>query len=99
MKLRPANGAFWRGPIVARFGREGKPDRIRKSRIFNYLGHVLGDWWDCIRHIRHISPTSNGPTVVLVERGGAMIATRPEKTSRPSSEFGRKRAPLASFRR
>src|SRR5438105_3452517 len=28
-----------------------------------------------------------------------MIATRPEKASRPSSEFRRKRAPLASFRR
>jgi hypothetical protein len=37
MKLRPANGAFWRGRIVARFGDEGKPDRVRKSRIFNNL--------------------------------------------------------------
>ena len=29
---------FGAGGIVARFGSEGKPDRVRKSRIFNYLG-------------------------------------------------------------
>ena len=40
MKLRPANGAFWRNLILARFGSEGKPDRDRKSRVFNYLGNV-----------------------------------------------------------
>jgi hypothetical protein len=53
MKLRPANGAFWRGYIVARFGGEGKPDRGRKSRTFNHLGYKLGGWSGGIRHIRH----------------------------------------------
>src|SRR2546426_10215511 len=38
------------------FGGEGKPDRVRKSRIFNYLGYILSDRRRRMRRIRHHFP-------------------------------------------
>src|SRR6202048_4528099 len=77
--------AVYRGRIIARFGREGKPDRAWKSRIFNNLGCTF---WTGAPAIS-VSPVPAGPLarrfrepraiVVLVDRGGAMIATRPDK--------------------
>src|ERR1700737_1103850 len=71
--------------IVARFDCEGKPDDAWKSRIFNNLGctRVAGSARipgsrraESIIGARHRQPRA---IVVLVERGGAMIATRPDK--------------------
>src|SRR5712664_2112565 len=71
--------------IVARFSCEGKPDNAWKSRIFNNLActRLAGPAFICgicraepIIAELHGEP---GVIVVLVERGGAMIATRPDK--------------------
>ncbi len=96
-KLGLANGAFWherampvllpncRQRIVARFGREGKPDHAWKSRIFNNLACARVAGPACILAPCRTEPgvgACHAPPraiVVLVERGGAMIATRPDK--------------------
>src|SRR6185312_1766866 len=85
------------------FGGEGKPDHVRKSRVFNYLGQILGGWPRSISHIRHNSPVSRvrHRPVILGERGGAMIATRPEKAFPPyRAKFRREPVPARQrFRR
>src|ERR1700681_4447491 len=84
-KMGPSRGLLpvYRGRIIARFGREGKPDRAWKSRIFNNLGCTF---WTGAPAFRIPAPAGllarrfRGPRaiVVLVDRGGAMIATRPD---------------------
>src|ERR1700716_720816 len=95
-KMGPSRGLLpvYRGRIIARFGHEGKPDRAWKSRIFNNLG---GTFWSGAPAISRF-PVPAGPLarrfrepraiVVLVDRGGAMIATRPTKAFPPrTGEF------------
>src|SRR5262245_25840303 len=62
MKLCPANGAFWRGAIVARLAPRGNPIVSRKSRIFNYLGYVPGKPAGLVSHVRHNSPSRRSAT-------------------------------------
>ena len=80
-----ASGMFERGRIVARFGSEGKPVPARKSRIFNHLSYPFR------RSLAATARSGNqrqtwaapGTTVVLVEQGEPMIATRPDKAFLP----------------
>src|SRR5882724_1867934 len=73
---------FATGRIVARFRCEGKSDHAWKSRIFNnleYAGRFFGR-----------ARASRRAIVVLVERGGAMIATRPTTAFLPFERIGPK---------
>src|ERR1700754_4590983 len=73
---------FYRKRIIAPFGCEGKPDHAWKSRTFNNLGCTFLTGLPAISFLPMptgpLRPSSGGPDaiVVLVERGGAMIATR-----------------------
>src|SRR5258706_9990541 len=71
--------------IVARFRREGKPVHAWKSRIFNNLGCTLRAGPACIAGcggaglFPPCAPGGPPAIVVLVERGGPFVGTRPTK--------------------
>jgi hypothetical protein len=78
---KPTLLQVYRTRIVAGFGCQGKPDNARKWRLFN---NIEAFRWRIGRYSRNPQSLTTHPVLpeaiaVLVERGRAMIATRPTR--------------------